>query len=90
MDQGDLLLNKHLTLKNMLHVTKLFTNLMSIQKLILNTNCSVIFYSTHYEIQKQGTKKRIGFAKARAGLFYLEGLSEQDKQGQIPLVLCLA
>ena len=43
--QRDVILNEHLTLKNVLHVPKLFTNLISIQKLIKDTNCSVIFHS---------------------------------------------
>ena len=48
--QGDILLNDHLTLKNVLHVPKLFANLISIQKLIEDTNCSVSFYSNVCEI----------------------------------------
>jgi len=48
--QGDVLLNEYLTQKYVLHVPKLFTNLISIQKLILDTNCSIIFHSTLYEI----------------------------------------
>ena len=48
--QGDVLLSEHLTLKNVLHVPKLFTNLISIQKLILDTNCSVNFHSILCEI----------------------------------------
>ena len=32
--QGHIILNEHLTLKDVLHVPKLFTNLISIQKLI--------------------------------------------------------
>ena len=41
--QGDVLINSHLTLKNVLHVPKLFTNLVSIHNLTIDANCNVIF-----------------------------------------------
>jgi len=42
--QGNVPINSHLTLKNVLHVPKLFTNLVSIQKLTIDSNCNIIFY----------------------------------------------
>jgi len=87
---GDVLLNKHLTLKNVLHVPKLFTSLISIQKLIEDTNCSVIFHSNVYELQEPGKKRMIGLAKARAGLYYLAKPSGQVNKEGTPLVSYLA
>jgi len=49
VDQGDVLINDFLTLKNVLHVARLFVNLISIQKLATDSNCSVIFYPSHCE-----------------------------------------
>lgn len=40
--QGDIVINKILTLKNVLHVPKLLTNLLSIQKLTKDSNCNVV------------------------------------------------
>lgn len=41
--QEDIFINNSLTLKNVQHVSKLFTNLLSIQNLTKDSNCSVIF-----------------------------------------------
>jgi len=87
--QGDIFLNKNLTLKNVLHVLELFTNLISIQKLIEDTNCHVLFHSNICEIQEQGKKRMIGLARAREGLYYLEELDGQDKQRFFSRVSCL-
>ena len=46
-DQGEIKIQPFLVLKNVLHVPKLFTNLVSIHKLTQDMNCSVIYYSTH-------------------------------------------
>jgi len=86
--QGDIILNKHLTLKDVLHVLKLFTDLISIQKLILDNNCSANF-STFCKIQEQEPKKMIGLAKAGVGLYYLDGSSEQENKGKVSAVSCL-
>ena len=48
---GDIQITSQLTLKNVLHVPKLSTNLLSIQKLTHDLNCAVIFYPTHCEFQ---------------------------------------
>ena len=87
--QGDVLLNEHLTLKNVLHVPKLFANLISIQKLIEDTNCSAFFYSNVCEIQEQGKKRMIGLVRAREGLYSLEEPDGQDKQRFFSRVPCL-
>jgi len=87
--QGDVLLNEHLTLKNVLHVPKLFANLISIQKLIEDTNCSAFFYSNVCEIQEQGKKRMIGLVRAREGFYYLEEPGGHDKES-LPVMSCLA
>ena len=46
VDQGEIKIHPFLALKNVLHVPKLSTNLVSIRKLIQNMNCSVIFHLT--------------------------------------------
>ncbi|PKU82965.1 hypothetical protein MA16_Dca021360 [Dendrobium catenatum] len=45
--QGDIILSPLLTLKNVLHVPQLSTNLISIQKLINDHNCSALFNPTY-------------------------------------------
>ena len=60
------------SLKNVLHVPKLSTNLVSIQKLTQDLGCNVIFYPTHYVLQDQHLGKIIGLATIWNGLHYLE------------------
>ena len=80
---GDIQITSQLTLKNVLHVPKLSTNLLSIQKLTHDLNCVVIFYPTHCEFQDQNTGKMIGRAKEKAGLYYLE------TENQVPKMVSL-
>ena len=70
--QGDIVINKTLTLKNVLHVPKLFTNLLSIQRITKDSNCSVVFYHNRCLFQEQNTRRMIGHAKEVNGLYYLE------------------
>ena len=44
---GDIQISPTLILRNVLHVLKLSTNLISIQKLTQDLGCNVIFYPTH-------------------------------------------
>ena len=44
----DVQISPTLTLRNVLHVPKLSTNLVSIQKLTKDVGCNVIFYPTYY------------------------------------------
>lgn len=46
-DQGEIPLNKNVVLKNVLHVPKLSTNLVSIHRLTNVLNCHVIFYPSY-------------------------------------------
>jgi len=50
---GDIHLSPSLTLKNPLHVPKLTTNLISVQHLINDSNCSLTFLSNYYVFQDQ-------------------------------------
>lgn len=79
--QGDFFISDSLTLKNVLHVPKLFANLVSIQKQTKDANYNVIFYPSHCVFQETGMRKMIGRAREIDGLYYLEGPSEQRKDG---------
>ncbi|GMI89878.1 hypothetical protein HRI_002657100 [Hibiscus trionum] len=75
--ERDVAISKNILLRKVLHVPKLFTSLISIPKLVRDTNCSVLFHSTHCFFQEQETKKMIGRAKEINGLYYLENLGGQ-------------
>lgn len=77
--QGDIVINKILALKNVLHVPKLFTNLLSIQKLTKDSNCNVVFNGSHCIFQELGTRRMIGHAREKNSLYYLEESSGQDR-----------
>lgn len=84
--QGNVLINQALTLKNVLHVPNLSTNLLSIHKLTKDLNCNVIFYPSYCIFQDQGTGKMIGHAREKNGLYYLEESSGQTRTGNyLPL-----
>ncbi|TYH91972.1 hypothetical protein ES332_A13G150700v1 [Gossypium tomentosum] len=70
--QSDIAINKALTLSNVLHIPKLFTNILSIQKITKGSNCSVVFYPNRCVFQKQSTRRIIRHAKEVNGLYYLE------------------
>ena len=48
---GDVQISPTLTLRYVFHVSKLSTNLVSIQKLTQNLDYNVIFYPIHYVFQ---------------------------------------
>lgn len=66
---GDIIITPRLVLKNVLHVPKLTTNLVSIQKLTRDLNCHVTFYPSYCDFQDQGSGRRIGRAKEKDGLY---------------------
>ena len=68
---GDIYINPSLTLKNVLHIPKLSTNLISVQKLSHDMNCNVLFYPFHCIFHDQDLGKRIGLAKEKNGLYYI-------------------
>ena len=69
---GDIYITPTLILKNVLYVSKLSANLVSIQKLTHDLKCYVIFFPSYCVLQKQGLGRRIGLAKERSGLYHLE------------------
>ena len=70
--KGSINLSKDLNLKNVLHVPKLSSNLLSVHKLCKDSNCHADFYSSHCSIQELGSERRIGSAKQINGLYYLD------------------
>ena len=61
-----------MTLKNVLHVPKLSTNLVSIQKLSQDLSYNMVFYSDCCVFQDKGSGRTIRHAKERDSLYYLE------------------
>ena len=59
---GDAQINSSLTLKNVLHVPKLSTNLISIHKLTHDLCCQVTFNDTYCIFQEKDSGKTIGRA----------------------------
>ena len=69
---GDIEIAPNFVLKNVLHVLKLSANLVSIQKLTKDLHCHAIFCSSYSEVQDQGSRRKIGHAKEKDGLYYLD------------------
>ena len=69
---GDIYIPPTLILKNVFHVPKLSTNLISIQKLTYDLKCYAIFSPSYCVFQEQGSWRRIGLAKERSDLYHLE------------------
>ena len=70
--QGDIFLGPSLILKNVLHVPKLTTNLISVRQAIETLNCNLIFSKNSCVFQDQATGKTIGHATETAGLYYFK------------------
>lgn len=66
----------------MLHVPKLTCNLLSVSKLSRDTNCHIIFCSTHCLFQDQGSGEMIGRASLLDGLYYFDESPTSDKKVQ--------
>lgn len=75
---GDVKISSSLTLKNVLHVPKLSTNLFSVQKLTRDLCYRVIFHHNYCVFQNQNSGKMIGHARERDGLYYLEASSQSN------------
>ena len=69
---GDIYITPTLILKNVLHVPKLSTSLVSIQKPTHDLKCYAIFFPSYCVFQEQSSGRRIGLAKERNGLYHLE------------------
>ena len=72
--QGDVSINSTLVLRNVLHVPKLCTSLISVQKLATDSNVFVIFSSNSCILQEQETKQMIGLAKEKDGLYFFKSM----------------
>nr|KYP41064.1 Retrovirus-related Pol polyprotein from transposon TNT 1-94 [Cajanus cajan] len=70
--QGEVQISPSMTLKNVLHVPKLSTNLISIQKLTKDLSCNVVFYSNSCILQDKNSGRTIGHAREWNGLYYME------------------
>ena len=69
---GDVKISPLMTLKNVLHVPRLSTNLVSIHKLTQDLCCNVIFYHNSCVFQDKDLGRMIGRAREQDGLYYLE------------------
>ena len=76
--QGDVVLHSNICLKDVLHVPKLSTSLISTHKLTCDLNCIVTFFPTHCIFHDQGTGKMIGLAKEQNGLYHLDESNGQN------------
>lgn len=65
---GDVKISASLTLKNVLHVPRLSTDLVSIQKLTQDLHCNVDFYRSYCVFQDKDSGKKIGHAREQDGL----------------------
>ena len=75
-------LSENIDLKSVLHVPKLTCNILFVSKLTKNSNCRVFFYDSHYELQDQNSRKKIGSVKLIDGLYYFDGVfSNKRAQG---------
>ena len=66
---GDVQVNSNLILKNVLHVPRLSTNLISIHKLTQDLTCHITFFTSYCEFQDQDSGKKIGLANEHNGLY---------------------
>ena len=73
---GNVSFSSTLSLSSILLAPNLSNNLLSINKITKNLNCSVTFHFTHCVFQDNLMKKTIGISKERGGLYYLEGTRE--------------
>ena len=83
---GDVQINSSLTLKNVLHVPKLSSNLISIHKLTHDLCCQVTFNDTYCIFQKKDSRKTIGRAKEQNCLYYLKLPSHNNEKTSLYLV----
>ena len=75
---GDVKISPSLMLKNVLHVPRLTTNLISIKKLTQDLHCNVVFYHSHCVFQDEDSGRMIGHARERDGLYYLKTPSQSN------------
>jgi len=69
---GNIHLQPSFSLKNVLHISKLSNNLLSIHKITQDLNRPVIFFHSHCVFQDLATGRTIGIAKEQGRLYYLQ------------------
>ena len=73
----------NITLHSVLHVPSLNRNMVSISKLTRELQCVAKFFTSYCEFQDLHSRRRIGCAKQRDGLYYLEDHKQVvNKQAQ--------
>ena len=75
---GDVKISSSLLLKNVLHVPRLTTNFVSIQKLTKDLHCKVVFNHSYCVFQYKYSGRTIGHTRERDGLYYLETPSQSN------------
>ena len=75
--QGNISISPSLTLKNVLHYPKLSTNLLLIHHITKDLNCLVKFIYSKCVFQDHFTRKMIGHASEKEGLYFLEAKSSE-------------
>ena len=81
---GDVQINSSLTLKNVLHVPKLSSNLISIHKLTHDLCCQVTFNDTYCIFQGMESWKTIGHAEEHDKLYNLEMSCDNHEKTSLP------
>nr|ABD32755.1 gag-pol polyprotein-related [Medicago truncatula] len=74
--QWDVQLNPFMTLNNVLHIPKLSTSLISIQKLTKDLSCNVILNNKSCVFQDKESGRTTGNAREWNGLYYLDNQVE--------------
>lgn len=69
-------LTENLYLNLVFHVPNLSVDLLFVSKLTRDLKCFVIFSPSQCVFQDQTSRRKIGFAKEKDGLFYLEKINE--------------
>ncbi|KAL5840805.1 hypothetical protein ACOSQ4_013413 [Xanthoceras sorbifolium] len=78
--KGLIKISEKIRLNYVLQVPKLACNLLSVSKLLKESNCCVIFFYSHCEYQDQISGKKIGSSRMRDGLYYFDGEPYSNKK----------
>jgi len=70
--QGNVQISPSITLKNVLHVPNLSTNMIFVQKLTKDLSCNVVFHKNYCILQDKNSGRTIGHAREWNGLYYME------------------
>lgn len=65
------------SLRNILHVPSLSTNLLSVKKFVADNNCSLTFDKTHFVIQDKVTNIVLHHGLSKNGLYPIQACSSQ-------------